>query len=263
MEITDSEKAKLLNAFRSSSANDESFKNLWYKGASLYIPQINELLNLTPDNSFELKDIDHFKNEDQNYLGDIFSKHKSDKSTQHNYHILYSFILNSLGKDKELNLLEIGLGTNNGSLVSSMGAGGTPGASIRAFKEYLPNSNIYGADIDKEILFEEDRIKTCYVDQLEIDSFSNITETFGDIKYDLIIDDGLHSTGANLNTLLFALNNLKGGGWIVIEDIGFETFGLYNNWKVVHYILSKLHLEVYMVKARHHCLFCVRKNYIN
>lgn len=151
MEITNSEKAKLLNAFRSSSANDESFKDLWYKGASLYIPQINQLLNLTSDNSFELKDIDNFKNKDQDYLGDILSKHKSDKSTQHNYHILYSFILNSLGKDEALNVLEIGLGTNNGSLVSSMGVNGSPGASIRAFKEYLPNSNIYGADIDKEI----------------------------------------------------------------------------------------------------------------
>ena len=35
-----------------------------------------------------------------------------------------------------------------------MGKNGTPGASLKAFKEYLPNTNLYGADVDKDILFE-------------------------------------------------------------------------------------------------------------
>ncbi len=33
-----------------------------------------------------------------------------------------------------------------------MGIGGTPGASLITFKNYLPNSMIYGADVDKNIL---------------------------------------------------------------------------------------------------------------
>ena len=33
-------------------------------------------------------------------------------------------------------------------------------------------------------------------------TFDNIKKTFGNIEYDLIIDDGLHSIGANFNTLL-------------------------------------------------------------
>lgn len=80
------------------------------------------------------------------------------------------------------NILEIGLGTNDPTLVSSMGSGGRPGPSLYAFKQYLPNANIYGADIDKDILFNEERINTCYVDQLDIKTFDNIKNTFGTLN---------------------------------------------------------------------------------
>ena len=127
-----------------------------------------------------------------------------------------------------------------------MGSGGRPGASLYAFKEYLPKANIYGADIDKNILFNEDRIKTCFVDQLDLKSFENIKNTFGEIQYDLIIDDGLHSIGANLNTLLFALDNVKLNGWIVIEDIHIP-----DNWYTIHYFLSKSNkYNCELIKAR-------------
>ena len=147
------------------------------------------------------------------------------------------------------------MGTNDPKLVSSMGSGGRPGASLYAFKEYLPNANIYGADIDKNILFNEERINTCYVDQLDIKTFNNIKNTFGNIKYDLIIDDGLHSIGANLNTLLFALNNIKINGWIVIEDIHIP-----DNWFSINYILSKnKNIKTYFIKAKNGYLFCVKR----
>ena len=35
--------------------------------------------------------------------------------------------------------------------------------------QYLPNSNIYGADIDDKILFQTDRIKTAFVDVTDPD----------------------------------------------------------------------------------------------
>ena len=62
-------------------------------------------------------------------------------------------------------LFEIGLGTNNINVRSNMGLDGKPGASLRAFRDYL-NINVYGADVDKGILFEEDKIKTYFIDQL-------------------------------------------------------------------------------------------------
>jgi len=123
---------------------------------------------------------------------------------------------------------------------------GSPGASLFSFRDYLSNSNIYGADIDKNILFECDRIKTCYIDQLDMNTFDNIKTNFGDIKYDLIIDDGLHSIGANLNTLLFALNNINDNGWIVIEDI-IQI----DNWRSIDFILKSTNKFItYIIKSK-------------
>lgn len=222
-----------LHIFSAGSANDSINKHLWVTGASLIIPQLNELLDHT-DYLFQITDMKSFDNNDAEPFAEILKKNKSDKSNPNNYYFLYSYIIKKLGgKNSTLNTLEIGIGTNNPVLVSSMGVNGRPGASLYAFKEYLQNSNIYGADVDKDILFEEDRIKTCYVDQLDSNSFDEIKNKFGPIKFDLIIDDGLHSIGANFNTLLYALKNLNNKGWIVIEDIQGIT-----KWKAIDFILK-------------------------
>lgn len=46
-----------------------------------------------------------------------------------------------------------------------MGNNCRPCASIYGWKEFFQNSLIFGADIDKDILINEDRIKTYYCDQ--------------------------------------------------------------------------------------------------
>lgn len=243
-----------IKLFSASSANDHENTHLWLKGASLFIPQINQLLDILTDYKLEIIDVMHFFQNDCNKLGNILEMNKSDKSTTHNYHIMYSHIFNQLGIDSSLNILEIGLGTNNPSLISNMGIHGRPGASLFAFKEYLPNSNIYGADIDKDILFESERIKTCFVDQLDIDSFENL-KTFGNIKYDLIIDDGLHAIASNFNTLLFALNNINENGWIVIEDIQYE-----NNWKSIDFIIKNTKkYKTFFIKSLKAYLYVIHK----
>lgn len=196
------------------------------------------------DYKYEIIDIHNFQNNCEN-LGNILQNNRSDKSTSHDYHILYSYIFNILGVNSSLNILEIGLGTNNPTLVSTMGYYGRPGASLYSFREYLPNSNIYGCDIDKDILFE---------DQLNINTF-DFSNNFGNIKYDLIIDDGLHSIGANFNTLLFALNNVNDNGWIVIEDIH-----IINNWKSIDFILnSTKKYKTYIINAKGGHLYVINK----
>jgi len=245
-----------LYLFASSSQHEDSNKHLRLVGASLFIPQLNTLLESHSDYDFDIIDIETFQN-DCSVLGNIFANNKSDKSTSHNYHILYSFILNKLGTAKNLNILEIGLGTNNPSLISSMGSDGRPGASLYAFRDYLPNSNIYGCDIDSEILFASNRIKTCFVDQLKIKTFDNVSNNFGNINYDLIIDDGLHSIGANFNTLLFALKNINKNGWIVIEDISIQHI---ENWKIIDYVLkNNNNFKTYIVKTSAAYLYVVNR----
>lgn len=249
-----------LYLFSAGSANDDKNKNLWIKSASLFIPQINELLNQT-EYEFKEINIDDIKNfhKKSNYqilqLQNILNKNNSDKASSHNYHILYSYIFDKLGINSSLNILEIGIGTNNPNIVSTMGINGTPGASLYSFAEYLPNSNIYGADIDKNILFNTNRIHTCFVDQLNKETFKGIIKNFGNIKFDLIIDDGLHSIGANLNTLIFALENLNENGWIVIEDIH-----IINNWKSIDFILgSSKKYKTFILNAKGGYLYAINK----
>ena len=43
-----------------------------------------------------------------------------------------------------------------------------PGGCLRAFRDYLPNSQIFGADYDREVLLEEPRIRTTFVDHMHL-----------------------------------------------------------------------------------------------
>jgi hypothetical protein len=72
----------------------------------------------------------------------LFDQYGSDKSAGHDYHLLYGPLLESRGASA---VLEIGLGTNNDHLVSHMTSRGKPGASLRAFRDFLPGGQIYGA----------------------------------------------------------------------------------------------------------------------
>ena len=60
-----------LRAFSAGSANDESHMHLWLKGASLFIPQLNQLLEHT-DHIFTIVHIDTFENKHSEHLGHIF-----------------------------------------------------------------------------------------------------------------------------------------------------------------------------------------------
>jgi len=241
--------------FANHAANDEQNQHLWVKGASLIYDQLNSLIRI---NNYEpnMVNISKYNNESMDELALCLNKHRSDKASRHNYHILYSFILDKLGRKNNLNVLEIGLGTNNPDLVSSMGVDGNPGASLYAWEDYLPNSNIYGADIDRTILFNKGRIRTHYVDQLEFGSFIDLQKDFN-VKYDLIIDDGLHSTAAQFNTLLFALENINDGGYIVVEDIWKD---ITDNWYTMDYIIKhNPNFKVDIIEASVSNLFVVHK----
>ncbi len=183
-----------------------------------------------------------------------FNKYGSDKSATHDYHLLYGSIL----KDKSAvtAILEIGLGTNNTDVPSNMGEKGRPGASLRAFRDVLPNASIFGADVDKRILFEEERIKTFYVDQTDLKSFDELGKNLKE-EFDLIIDDGLHSANANIATLSFALGKLKRSGVFVVEDISPDALPV---WRVVSALLSPEYKSQIVSTANDAYVFLVKKN---
>ncbi len=88
----------------------------------------------------------------------LFDRHGSYKSTAHEYHLVYGPILADTAAVRAV--LEVGLGTNHRDVVSRMGFRGRPGASLRAFRDFLPNARIFGADVDCRVLFAEERIRT-------------------------------------------------------------------------------------------------------
>ena len=185
-------------------------------------------------------------------LGDYLIEFGSDKSNVHNYDLIYESILGDPSKVDAI--LEIGLGTNNTKIISTMGITGKPGASLRAFKSYCPNARIFGADVDREILFSEERIQTFFVDQLQTHTFFELKRNLPS-EFDLVIDDGLHSLDANLRTLTFGLPLLKVGGWLVIEDIGENSLDL---WKLIGLTFPK-EFSTSLVLAKKGALFLVQK----
>ncbi|MCW8086100.1 class I SAM-dependent methyltransferase [Sabulicella glaciei] len=150
----------------------------------------------------------------------LFDEHGSDKGSMNGYHPVYGELFARFPDTAKVrHLLEIGIGTPNVTLVSHMGEDGKPGASLRAFRDFLPDAQVRGADIDRAILFQEDRITTHFVDQRDLGSFAELRSLGAEAPYDIVIDDGLHAPDANIGAILFALDVLAPNGWLVVEDL--------------------------------------------
>jgi hypothetical protein len=148
-----------------------------------------------------------------------FFFHGSDKAQSwHNYGYIYNFLLKPLAATTRA-ILEVGIGTNHPDVASSMGTNGTPGASLRAWRELFRSASITGADIDRRILFQEDGIETYFVDQTDRVSVLRLFEEMDNRQFDLIIDDGLHTFGANRVFLENAYPRLAEGGMHIVEDV--------------------------------------------
>jgi len=198
----------------------------------LYIPQIFEFIERYTDYKSNIVNMSVYDNTDIS-LKLLFDKFGSDKGNM--YFPLYTHVLEKYKHLENVKLLEIGLGTNNPDLISTMGNNQYKcGGSLRAFNAHLPKSNIFGADVDKNCLFNEPNINTFFVDQLKMDTFEELYQSCGNSKFDIIIDDGLHSIGANLNTLLFALKHINVNGVIIIEDIPIYKI---KGYQIVDYFL--------------------------
>ena len=191
-------------------------------------------------------------------LRNQFAMHGSDKGNTISLPLLYASIIKSISsKSQPITLLEIGLGTNNVDVDSNMGVSGTPGASIRAFRNFLhPTDRVIGADVDTRILFQSAGLETYFVDQLNRGTLIHLASQVGDI--DLVIDDGLHNLEANANTVLSFLPHLKIGGFIVVEDISDLPENLMA-WQALSLKLESLNVKSRLVSTENSMVFVIRK----
>lgn len=188
-------------------------------------------------------------------LGGILARHGSDKSTVHNYHIVYGSLFpnpNSVSR-----VLEIGIGTNSPDVLSTMGSAHKGvGGSLRAWRDFFPEASIVGFDIDPRALFSEERIQTFQLDQLNEDSLHRAFASFETNSVDLFIDDGLHTLDANLIPLMTVFPLIRRGGWVVIEDIHSEAVPY---WEAIASALPKASVEAAVIRAKSAHMFVLRK----
>jgi hypothetical protein len=247
-----------LPTFRPNSAGDrQTLAALTMLAADQTVPLMLQLVEHAGRDVLALTDIETCSAgsshpDEVRLLGSLFDRYGSDKASDHDYHLFYAGAFDDRGTVRSV--LEIGVGTRNPTIVSTTGRAGHPGASLRAFREFFPSAQIFGADVDRGSLFVEDRIDTCYVDQTDQASFAALSDlTGGDL--DLIIDDGLHAPNANLAVLVYALDHLAVGGWVVIEDIAADAVPL---WQVVAALMPSGY-ACELLQARGGVIFAARR----
>ena len=155
----------------------------------------------------------------------IMGRYRSDKGHAnitecwHNYTTFYYSLFKDR-RDTPLRIFELGLGTNNPSISSNMGPDGVPGASLYGWKDFFPLAHIFGADIDKDVLFQTDRIQTFYCDQTNPDTIKEMWEDPAlQEPFDIIIEDGLHTFSANVCFFENSIHKLASNGYYIIEDV--------------------------------------------
>jgi hypothetical protein len=172
----------------------------------------------------------------QNYLGELFDKYGSDKGYSvyeenkgflvkypdgHCYNDIYELLFFQ-HKNKTKLVLECGIGSKNPETASNMSGYeySIPGGSLRAWRDYFPNADIIGIDIDSDVMFTEDRINTCVCDQTKPESINNFINqaNLQPNTVDIIIDDGLHEFNANITLFENTKHLLKDNGIYIIED---------------------------------------------
>ncbi len=169
-------------------------------------------------------------------LCEIMFREGSDKGLfaeqgRHNYTPIYHSLFKKYRK-KSVCVFELGLGTTNSKFNSNMGPSGKPGASLRGWKKYFFSGEIFGADIDESVLFEENGIMTFYCDQTNpnlVNSMWRENKALN-VSFDIIIEDGLHTFEANKIFLENSFYKVKANGFYVVEDVSRSEIGTWNEY---------------------------------
>jgi hypothetical protein len=178
------------------------------------------------DYNSKLDELLRITNKSQNELSLLCDLYGSDKGTlcgrtAHTYTSVYEYLFSNIRSEVTL-VFECGLGTDNPNIPSNMGINGRPGASLRVWRDYFPNAHIIGVDIDKDILFSENRIETGWLDQTLSETiigyFKSLAEKYRN-NFDIMIDDGLHTFEAAKCLFENSFSQLKTNGTYIIEDM--------------------------------------------
>lgn len=94
------------------------------------------------------------------------------------------------------------------------------GESIRMWREFFPNAQIYGLDVREESKIEEDRIKTFVGDSRDQKIWEKIFAEIG-ADIDLFVDDGSHWPSYQAVTCRLAKPFMGKEVIYIVEDVRF------------------------------------------
>lgn len=135
-------------------------------------------------------------------------------------------------------VLEIGIGTPQAMAhVKNY----QPGASLRMWRDYFPNAEIWGIDSDQKAMHEAgERIKLAICSQTDE---AALHAHLGERKFDLIVDDGSHQPEDQLAAFQALRGRLDGRGLYIIEDVD-ELDALSAQIPVEHTAIQHHHFEL-------------------
>ena len=151
-------------------------------------------------------------------LCEIAFKYGTDKCPR--IHHFYTPFYYDFFKDKRESMkkfLELGIG---GRRVMKFTPQYVTGASLRMWRDFFPNAQIYGADYTDRLLFEDERIKTYLCDSRKKEDLVNLIKQTGS-DLDVFLDDGDHRMNSQLQLCLDMMPLLQKKVTYIIEDVGF------------------------------------------
>jgi hypothetical protein len=219
------------------------------------IPDISQKLifryDVTSDSFISKKKnniIDTIKIETSEYSTDLCilgKKFFTDKSVfntkghRHPYTPIYDLLFSSFKNDK-FNFLEIGILNNS---------------SIKMFRRYFKNANLYGFEYNKKFINNAigDKLKKTTYKYINVKNEKSIKNVFIETNklFKVIIDDSTHEFKDQLRIIDISRKYLEPGGILVIEDIFHNPY--YSKKKYLKKILKyKSYFEkIYFIECNH------------
>lgn len=141
-------------------------------------------------------------------LTEIANEFKTDKGTMfgecHSFTEFYNQYFEQY-KGKQINILEIGV---------------LDGSSLKMYEKYFDNNcKIWGLDIEDKSYLNTENIHTVRIDQGSINDLQSFKDSIGDMKFDIILDDGSHIPQHQQLTLYYFSDILTENGIYILEDL--------------------------------------------
>jgi hypothetical protein len=136
----------------------------------------------------------------------------TDKNTRHSYCLYYNNLFLEI-QTNTINLLEIGV---------------DKGGSLIMWSKWFKNGSIYGIDVIPKPQLLKNYKNITY---LQKDAYSEESDDFKDLFFDIIIDDGPHTLSSQIKFIKKYNKKIKNNGFLIIEDINskqrYETLCKY------------------------------------